>query len=279
MGTVGVASWVAGAAERGEGANVRERQANGQPPEQPSYVAVEVPKGKAEGVVGGAGRALFRRRRRRRRRAGGRAARSGRGAFCVARGARLRRGAHGRAPRARERVRDGRGSGCEGLCDGSTARCALVVDRTGRCAAWRRRGVWRRSSPPAAATPRRRSRRATETCPWWRPRGRCGEAEARMRARRVTLAAVVATVPDASESGEEKRAALGVLEAGAAAAERDAAALGARAPRARSRRRERAERGEGAGRERASVGVGDGAGRIGFNPARGACIRDYLIHT
>ena len=52
MGTVGVASWVAGAAERGEGANVRERQANGQQANSPSYVAVEVPKGKAEGVVG-----------------------------------------------------------------------------------------------------------------------------------------------------------------------------------------------------------------------------------
>ena len=85
------------------------------------------------------------------------------------------------------------------------------------------------------------------------------EAEARMRARRVTLAAVVATVLDANESGEEKRAALGVLEAGAAAAARRRRA-GRGAPRARSRRRERAERGEGAG---ANASVGSETARVG----------------
>ena len=57
------------------------------------------------------------------------------------------------------------------------------------------------------------------------------EAEARMRARNTTLAAVVATVATEEANGGEEQpaagAALGVLEAGAAAAERDAAALSA----------------------------------------------------
>ena len=280
MGTVGVASWVAGAAERGEGANVRERQANGQPPEQPSYVAVEVPKGKAEGVVGGracspltttttaaaggrAGGALWTRRvlRRARRASPTRCART--------------RPACSRArPRWTRLWLRGR------LCATAPPRGARWWwTRTGRCAAWRRRGVWRRSSPPAAATPRRRSRRATETCPWWRPRGRCGR-------RRRACARGASRWPrswrpcSTRTKAEKKTRGAGRLGSwrGGGGARRRRAGRG-RAPRARSRRRERAERGEGAGRERASVGVGDGAGRIGFNPARGACIRDYLIHA
>ena len=59
MGTVGVSSWVAGAAERGGKTSgniplVAGRDTATKNPPRASYVAVEVPKGKAEGVVGGA---------------------------------------------------------------------------------------------------------------------------------------------------------------------------------------------------------------------------------
>ena len=280
MGTVGVASWVAGAAERGEGANVRERQANGQPPEQPSYVAVEVPKGKAEGVVGGAGVLSFdddddggggR--------AGGRRALDA--ARSASRAARVSDAVRTDAPRvlASASAMDAALAAREAVRDGSAARCALVVDPDGSL-----RGVaTARSMAAVIASGRGDAATAFEACdgdvPLVASSWTLREAEARMRARRVTLAAVVATVLDANESGEEKRAALGVLEAGAAAAERDAAALGA-ALRAHEAAAANGRKGaKGAGRERASVGVGDGAGRIGFNPARGACIRDYLIHT
>ena len=228
MGTVGVASWVAGAAERGEGANVRERQANGQPPEQPSYVAVEVPKGKAEGVVGGAGVLSFdddddggggR--------AGGRRALDA--ARSASRAARVSDAVRTDAPRvlASASAMDAALAAREAVRDGSTARCALVVDPDGSL-----RGVaTARSMAAVIASGRGDAATAFEACdgdvPLVASSWTLREAEARMRARRVTLAAVVATVLDANESGEEKRAALGVLEAGAAAAERDAAALGA----------------------------------------------------
>ena len=228
MGTVGVASWVAGAAERGEGANVRERQANGQPPEQPSYVAVEVPKGKAEGVVGGAGVLSFdddddggggR--------AGGRRALDA--ARSASRAARVSDAVRTDAPRvlASASAMDAALAAREAVRDGSAARCALVVDPDGSL-----RGVaTARSMAAVIASGRGDAATAFEACdgdvPLVASSWTLREAEARMRARRVTLAAVVATVLDANESGEEKRAALGVLEAGAAAAERDAAALGA----------------------------------------------------
>ena len=228
MGTVGVASWVAGAAERGEGANVRERQANGQPPEQPSYVAVEVPKGKAEGVVGGAGVLSFDDDDD-----GGGGGGGGRRALDAARSAsraaRVSDAVRTDAPRvlASASAMDAALDAREAVRDGSTARCALVVDPDGSL-----RGVaTARSMAAVIASGRGDAATAFEACdgdvPLVASSWTLREAEARMRARRVTLAAVVATVLDANESGEEKRAALGVLEAGAAAAERDAAALGA----------------------------------------------------
>ena len=230
MGTVGVASWVAGAAERGEGANVRERRANGQPPEQPSYVAVEVPKGKAEGVVGGAGVLSFDDDDD----GGGGGARAGaRRALdavrSASRAARVSDAVRTDAPRvlASASAMDAALAAREAVRDGSAARCAVVVDPDGSL-----RGVaTARSMAAVIASGRGDAATAFEACdgdvPLVASSWTLREAEARMRARHVTLAAVVATVLDANESGEEKRAALGVLEAGAAAAERDAAALGA----------------------------------------------------
>ena len=230
MGTVGVASWVAGAAERGEGANVRERQANGQPPEQPSYVAVEVPKGKAEGVVGGAGVLSFDDDDD----GGGGGARGGArraldAARSASRAARVSDAVRTDAPRvlASASAMDAALAAREAVRDGSAARCAVVVDPDGSL-----RGVaTARSMAAVIASGRGDAATAFEACdgdvPLVASSWTLREAEARMRARHVTLAAVVATVLDANESGEEKRAALGVLEAGAAAAERDAAALGA----------------------------------------------------
>jgi hypothetical protein len=115
----------------------------------------------------------------------------------------------------------------EAVRDGSAARCAVVVDPDGSL-----RGVaTARSMAAVIASGRGDAATAFEACdgdvPLVASSWTLREAEARMRARHVTLAAVVATVLDANESGEEKRAVLGVLEAGAAAAERDAAALGA----------------------------------------------------
>ena len=230
MGTVGVASWVAGAAERGEGANVRERRANGQPPEQPSYVAVEVPKGKAEGVVGGAGVLSFDDDDDG---GGGGARGSARRALDAARSAsraaRVSDAVRTDAPRvlASASAMDAALAAREAVRDGSAARCAVVVDPDGSL-----RGVaTARSMAAVIASGRGDAATAFEACdgdvPLVASSWTLREAEARMRARHVTLAAVVATVLDANESGEEKRAALGVLEAGAAAAERDAAALGA----------------------------------------------------
>ena len=226
MGTVGVASWVAGAAERGEGANVRERQANGQPPEQPSYVAVEVPKGKAEGVAGG--RACSPLTTTTTAAGGGRAARLD-AARSASRAARVSDAVRTDAPRvlASASAMDAALAAREAVRDGSAARCALVVDPDGSL-----RGVaTARSMAAVIASGRGDAATAFEACdgdvPLVASSWTLREAEARARARRVTLAAVVATVLDANESGEEKRAALGVLEAGAAAAERDAAALGA----------------------------------------------------
>jgi H+/Cl- antiporter ClcA len=230
MGTVGVASWVAGAAERGEGANVRERRANGQPPEQPSYVAVEVPKGKAEGVVGGAGVLSFDDDDD----GGGGGARGGArraldAARSASRAARVSDAVRTDAPRvlASASAMDAALAAREAVRDGSAARCAVVVDPDGSL-----RGVaTARSMAAVIASGRGDAATAFEACdgdvPLVASSWTLREAEARMRARHVTLAAVVATVLDANESGEEKRAALGVLEAGAAAAERDAAALGA----------------------------------------------------
>ncbi len=230
MGTVGVASWVAGAAERGGGANVRERRANGQPPEQPSYVAVEVPKGKAEGVVGGAGMLSFDDDDD----GGGGGARAGaRRALdavrSASRAARVSDAVRTDAPRvlASASAMDAALAAREAVRDGSAARCAVVVDPDGSL-----RGVaTARSMAAVIASGRGDAATAFEACdgdvPLVASSWTLREAEARMRARHVTLAAVVATVLDANESGEEKRAALGVLEAGAAAAERDAAALGA----------------------------------------------------
>ena len=230
MGTVGVASWVAGAAERGGGANVRERRSNGQPPEQPSYVAVEVPKGKAEGVVGGAGMLSFDDDDD----GGGGGARAGaRRALdavrSASRAARVSDAVRTDAPRvlASASAMDAALAAREAVRDGSAARCAVVVDPDGSL-----RGVaTARSMAAVIASGRGDAATAFEACdgdvPLVASSWTLREAEARMRARHVTLAAVVATVLDANESGEEKRAALGVLEAGAAAAERDAAALGA----------------------------------------------------
>jgi H+/Cl- antiporter ClcA len=230
MGTVGVASWVAGAAERGEGANVRERRANGQPPEQPSYVAVEVPKGKAEGVVGGAGVLSFDDDDD----GGGGGARGGArraldAARSASRAARVSDAVRTDAPRvlASASAMDAALAAREAVRDGSAARCAVVVDPDGSL-----RGVaTARSMAAVIASGRGDAATAFEACdgdvPLVASSWTLREAEARMRARHVTLAAVVATVLDANESGEEKRAVLGVLEAGAAAAERDAAALGA----------------------------------------------------
>ena len=230
MGTVGVASWVAGAAERGGGANVRERRANGQPPEQPSYVAVEVPKGKAEGVVGGAGMLSFDDDDD----GGGGGARAGArraldAARSASRAARVSDAVRTDAPRvlASASAMDAALAAREAVRDGSAARCAVVVDPDGSL-----RGVaTARSMAAVIASGRGDAATAFEACdgdvPLVASSWTLREAEARMRARHVTLAAVVATVLDANESGEEKRAALGVLEAGAAAAERDAAALGA----------------------------------------------------
>jgi len=230
MGTVGVASWVAGAAERGGGANARERRANGQPPEQPSYVAVEVPKGKAEGVVGGAGVLSFDDDDD----DGGGGARAGArraldAARSASRAARVSDAVRTDAPRvlASASAMDAALAAREAVRDGSAARCAVVVDPDGSL-----RGVaTARSMAAVIASGRGDAATAFEACdgdvPLVASSWTLREAEARMRARHVTLAAVVATVLDANESGEEKRAALGVLEAGAAAAERDAAALGA----------------------------------------------------
>ena len=244
MGTVGVASWVAGAAERGrafpaggEGGNV---------PARASYVAVEVPKGKAEGVVGGGGVLSFddddafaspTRISSPQRSAEERAALDA--ARAASRAARVSDAVRTDAPRvlasasALDAARDAR----EAVRDGSAARCALVVDPDGTLL-----GVATAKSLAAAvAAGRGETSTAVEACdgdvPLVASSWTLREAEARMRARNVTLAAVVATVrEDANDrrggaDGEEDvrrlGAALGVLEAGAAAAERDAAALSA----------------------------------------------------
>ena len=263
MGTVGVASWVAGAAERGrafpaggEGGNV---------PARASYVAVEVPKGKAEGVVGGGGVLSFddddafaspTRVSSPRRSAEARAALDA--ARAASRAARVSDAVRTDAPRvlasasALDAARDAR----EAVRDGSAARCALVVDPDGTLL-----GVATAKSLAAAvAAGRGETSTAVEACdgdvPLVASSWTLREAEARMRARNVTLAAVVATVredandrrggADGEEDGRRLGAALGVLEAGAAAAERDAAALSAAL---RAREAEAAKRG-GEGRAR-----------------------------
>ena len=234
MGTVGVASWVAGAAERGGGANVRERRSNGQPPEQPSYVAVEVPKGKAEGVVGGAGVLSFDDDDD----GGGGGARGGaRRALdavrSASRAARVSDAVRTDAPRvlASASAMDAALAAREAVRDGSAARCAVVVDPDGSL-----RGVaTARSMAAVIASGRGDAATAFEACdgdvPLVASSWTLREAEARMRARHVTLAAVVATVLDANESGEEKRAALGAAlrahEAAAAKGRKGAKGRGA----------------------------------------------------
>ena len=252
MGTVGVASWVAGAAERGGKTSgniplVAGRDTATKNPPRASYVAVEVPKGKAEGVVGGADMLSFddddddgklnadgdeNERddgpdRDETRRALVRASRSARVSDAVRTDAPrvlLSASALDAALAAREAVRDG-----------SAARCALVVDVDGNL-----RGVaTARSLAAVLASGGGDSVTALEACdgdvPLVASSWTLREAEAVMSARDVTLAAVVATVLGSENEGGAKRdekkktpgAALGVLEAGAAAAERDAAALGA----------------------------------------------------
>lgn len=252
MGTVGVASWVAGAAERGGKSSgniplVAGRDTATKNPPRASYVAVEVPKGKAEGVVGGADMLSFddddddgKSRadgvaderddgpdRDETRRALVRASRSARVSDAVRTDAPrvlLSASALDAALAAREAVRDG-----------SAARCALVVDADGNL-----RGVaTARSLAAVLASGGGDVVTALEACdgdvPLVASSWTLREAEAVMSARDVTLAAVVATVLGSENEGGAKRdekkktpgAALGVLEAGAAAAERDAAALGA----------------------------------------------------
>jgi hypothetical protein len=136
----------------------------------------------------------------------------------------------------------------EAVRDGSAARCALVVDVDGNL-----RGVaTARSLAAVLASGGGDSVTALEACdgdvPLVASSWTLREAEAVMSARDVTLAAVVATVLGSENEGGAKRdekkktpgAALGVLEAGAAAAERDAAALGAAL---RAHEASRAERG------------------------------------
>ena len=252
MGTVGVASWVAGAAERGGKSSgniplVAGRDTATKNPPRASYVAVEVPKGKAEGVVGGADMLSFddddddgKSRadgvaderddgpdRDETRRALVRASRSARVSDAVRTDAPrvlLSASALDAALAAREAVRDG-----------SAARCALVVDVDGNL-----RGVaTARSLAAVLASGGGDVVTALEACdgdvPLVASSWTLREAEAVMSARDVTLAAVVATVLGSENEGGAQRddqqqtpgAALGVLEAGAAAAERDAAALGA----------------------------------------------------
>ena len=254
MGTVGVASWVAGAAERGGKTSGKIPLVAGRDtptatnnPPRASYVAVEVPKGKAEGVVGGAGMLSFddddgdggsgadgdgnervSTERDETRRALVRASRSARVSDAV----------RTDAPRvlASASALDAALAAREAVRDGSAARCALVVDQDGNL-----RGVaTARSLAAVLASGGGDSVTAFEACdgdvPLVASSWTLREAEAVMSARDVTLAAVVATVLGSETKGgakpDEKKkrtlgAALGVLEAGAAAAERDAAALGA----------------------------------------------------
>ena len=258
MGTVGVASWVAGAAERGRsgpaggaGGEGGKRLFSGPerrvPVPRASYVAVEVPKGKAEGVVGGAGVLSFddddgffydgdafddafsprSLRAKKEASAALDAARS------ASRAARVSDAVRTDAPRvlASASALDAARVAREAVRDGSAARCAMVVDPDGAL-----RGVaTARSLAAMVAAGRGETSTAAEACdgdvPLVASSWTLEEAEARMRARNTTLAAVVATVATEEANGGEEQpaagAALGVLEAGAAAAERDAAALSA----------------------------------------------------
>jgi CBS domain-containing protein len=273
MGTVGVASWVAGAAERGGKTSgliplVAGRDTATKNPPRASYVAVEVPKGKAEGVVGGADMLSFDDddddgklnadgvgnerddgpdRVSETRRALVRASRSARVSDAVRTDAPrvlLSASALDAALAAREAVRDG-----------SAARCALVVDVDGNL-----RGVaTARSLAAVLASGGGDSVTALEACdgdvPLVASSWTLREAEAVMSARDVTLAAVVATVLGSENEGgakrdeKEKNAGRGARGArsrrGGGGARRRRAGRGA--PRARSFA-------GCAGRERASVG-------------------------
>ena len=252
MGTVGVASWVAGAAERGGKTSgniplVAGRDTATKNPPRASYVAVEVPKGKAEGVVGGADMLSFddddddgklnADGDENERVSADRVSETRRALVRASRSARVSDAVRTDAPRVllSASALDAALAAREAVRDGSAARCALVVDVDGNL-----RGVaTARSLAAVLASGGGDSVTALEACdgdvPLVASSWTLREAEAVMSARDVTLAAVVATVLGSENEGGAKRdekektpgAALGVLEAGAAAAERDAAALGA----------------------------------------------------
>ena len=245
MGTVGVASWVAGAAERSSNENNKRNKQK----DRKSYVAVEVPAGKAEGVVGGSAVLSFdddesddqlfvASSQTNALRAMANASTSARVSDAV----RLD------VPRvlvtcsALETAKAARSA----VRDGSHARCALVVDDTGAL-----RGVATASSlANLLAQGRGTTASALDACdesiPTVASSWTLEEAENLMAQRYATLAAVVATIIDYgegegdSEINKTKGAALGVLEAGGAVAERDAAALAAalRAHESFARRKE-----------------------------------------
>jgi H+/Cl- antiporter ClcA len=265
MGTVGVASWVAGAAERGGKTSgniplVAGRDTATKNPPRASYVAVEVPKGKAEGVVGGADMLSFddddddgklnADGDENERVSADRVSETRRALVRASRSARVSDAVRTDAPRVllSASALDAALAAREAVRDGSAARCALVVDVDGNL-----RGVaTARSLAAVLASGGGDSVTALEACdgdvPLVASSWTLREAEAVMSARDVTLAAVVATVLGSENEGGAKRdekkktpgAALGVLEAGAAAAERDAAALGAAL---RAHEASRAERG------------------------------------
>ena len=252
MGTVGVASWVAGAAERGGKTSgliplVAGRDTATKNPPRASYVAVEVPKGKAEGVVGGADMLSFddddddgklnADGDENERVSADRVSETRRALVRASRSARVSDAVRTDAPRVllSASALDAALAAREAVRDGSAARCALVVDVDGNL-----RGVaTARSLAAVLAAGGGDVVTALEACdgdvPLVASSWTLREAEAVMSARDVTLAAVVATVLGSENEGGAKRdekektpgAALGVLEAGAAAAERDAAALGA----------------------------------------------------
>ena len=250
MGTVGVASWVSGAAER-KTLGGTDTKTN-----LKSYVAAEVPAGKQEGVVGASGLLSFdddddddvenRSGNVMVNSVGTDGARTRNAqAFAAARaaaaGATVADATRSDVPRVKATASalDCARAAVESVREGSAQRCAVVVDNDGTL-----RGVaTARSLAAVLAEGRGGSATALDACDAGVPTVSSSwtlvDAERAMKRNRVTLAAVVATILSTEaqtelteeEGGIKSKAssafALGVLEAGAAVAERDAAALGA----------------------------------------------------
>jgi H+/Cl- antiporter ClcA len=257
MGTVGVASWVAGAAERQTNALSVQAQTSMTPTRakgSSSYVAVEVPAGKAEGLLGGSAMLSFDDEDKEtsptpkgNESTRGNETSSSLVTFSAAADAKTLQSMRKASKNARvaDAVRrdaprvlgsasalEAATAATEAVRDGSHARCCVVVDADGTFL-----GVATATSLALALAQGLEVRAtALEACdsnvPIVASSWTLAEAQVLMRRSDATLAAVVATITtsakDDGPSGVYRNgAALGVLEAGAAVAERDAASLAA----------------------------------------------------